>query len=464
MIDVDHQISSVERRIGSRTLAAGEARTLTISRVYDTTPEDLWDACTNPERIPRWFLPVSGDLRPGGRYAFEGNASGTIERCEAPHSLDATWEYGGQTSWVEVRLTPEPAGGTRFALEHIAQVEDEIWAQYGPGAVGVGWDGAVMGLTLHLASGGEPVDRRGRSGLAGVGRGPGVHPALERGVGRGEHRLRHRPRRGARGRGAHHGLLHRRRPDQASATTASTSTGMPKGSSPAPIADRAWRPALAPQLQDQVAEAVDDGRRHVEALGAAHEAERLDPGRHAVEVSELLLERGEHRQAGRSRRLVGLLDGDLAADAAGDEHPVAVERPVARDVREVAVNAHERERQPHAGRRGRRGREREAELSQPVLRSRPSAQRYGDQCPWLPAHVNAAKTAKVSSASTTAKMSGSSITRPWLRTTCQGALGQPKPPINPSLRGCRARAPRCAARTARGPAARASARSRGRRR
>ena len=75
---------------------------------------------------------------------------GTISRCEAPHSLDATWEYGGQTSWVELRLTPEPAGGTRFALEHIAHVEDELWAQYGPGAVGVGWDQAIMGLSLHL--------------------------------------------------------------------------------------------------------------------------------------------------------------------------------------------------------------------------------------------------------------------------------------------------------------------------
>ena len=53
MIDVSHQISSVDRRLGSRTLAAGEARTLTISRVYDTPPEDLWDACTNPERISR---------------------------------------------------------------------------------------------------------------------------------------------------------------------------------------------------------------------------------------------------------------------------------------------------------------------------------------------------------------------------------------------------------------------------
>jgi uncharacterized protein YndB with AHSA1/START domain len=159
MIDVSHQISSIDRRVGSRTLEAGEARTVTISRVYDTPPDDLWDACTNPERISRWFLPISGDLRPGGRYELQGNASGTIERCEPPHSLDATWEYGGQTSWVELRLTPETDGRTRFALEHIAHVDDELWAQFGPGAVGLGWDGALLGLTLHLASGGEPLAR-----------------------------------------------------------------------------------------------------------------------------------------------------------------------------------------------------------------------------------------------------------------------------------------------------------------
>jgi uncharacterized protein YndB with AHSA1/START domain len=157
MIDVTQQINSVDREVGRRTLEAGEARTMTISRVYDTPLEDLWDACTNPERIPRWFLPVSGDLRPGGRFEIEGNASGTIERCEAPHSMDATWEFGGAISWIELRLTSEPAGGSRFALHHIAHVEDELWAQFGPGAVGVGWDGAVMGLTLHLG-GAERVD------------------------------------------------------------------------------------------------------------------------------------------------------------------------------------------------------------------------------------------------------------------------------------------------------------------
>ena len=156
MIDVEEHIGTVDREVGGRRLAAGEARTVTISRVYDTDREDLWEACTDPERISRWFLPISGDLRPGGRFELEGNASGTIERCEPPHSVDATWEFGGETSWIELRLLPEPEGRTRLRLEHIAHVTDELWTRFGPGAVGVGWDGALLGLTLYLDRGEAP--------------------------------------------------------------------------------------------------------------------------------------------------------------------------------------------------------------------------------------------------------------------------------------------------------------------
>jgi uncharacterized protein YndB with AHSA1/START domain len=158
MIDVAHEVNDVRREVGSRTLEAGEARTVRITRVFDTDVEDLWDACTNAERIPRWFLPVAGDLRAGGHYQLEGNASGTIERCDPPRSFFATWEIRGETSWIELRLAADPAGGTRFELEHIAHVDDETWAQFGPGAVGIGWDLGLMGLALHVASGGEPVD------------------------------------------------------------------------------------------------------------------------------------------------------------------------------------------------------------------------------------------------------------------------------------------------------------------
>src|SRR5690242_10613831 len=74
MIDVAEQISAVRREVGGRVLEAGEARVVTLSRTYSTELSDLWDACTNPERIPRWFLPVAGELHEGGRYQLEGNA------------------------------------------------------------------------------------------------------------------------------------------------------------------------------------------------------------------------------------------------------------------------------------------------------------------------------------------------------------------------------------------------------
>ena len=157
MIEVEEQINAVRRTVGRRTLEAGEARTVTISQSYAADQADVWDAITNAERIPRWFLPVTGDLRLGGRYQLEGNAGGTIETCDPPNGFTATWEYGGEVSWIEVRLRAEGPDRTRFELEHIARVDDERWTEFGPGAVGVGWDLGIVGLGLHLVSG-ETVD------------------------------------------------------------------------------------------------------------------------------------------------------------------------------------------------------------------------------------------------------------------------------------------------------------------
>ena len=111
MIDVVQQVNAVRREVGTRVLEAGDARTVTISQTYDAGIDDVWDACTNPERIPRWFLPVSGDLRLHGRYQLEGNAGGTISRCDPPNGFDATWEYGDSVSWIELRLSRLPADG-----------------------------------------------------------------------------------------------------------------------------------------------------------------------------------------------------------------------------------------------------------------------------------------------------------------------------------------------------------------
>ncbi|GLZ77871.1 activator of HSP90 ATPase [Actinorhabdospora filicis] len=165
-VDVDGQISAVSRELGDRVHEAGELLEMRISQVYPTTAEDLWEAVTDAGRIRRWFLPVSGELKVGGKYQLEGNASGTVESCDPPRAFTATWEFGGGVSWIEVGVAPE-GDGARFTLVHLARVEEQMWETYGPGAVGVGWDGAFMGLGRYLASG-EPNDAAEAEAWAGT--------------------------------------------------------------------------------------------------------------------------------------------------------------------------------------------------------------------------------------------------------------------------------------------------------
>ena len=208
MIDVKEHISAVRREVGTRTLEAGEARVVTIMRTYDAPVDDVWDACTDIERIPRWFAPVTGDLRVGGRYQVQGNAGGLVERCDPPRSFAATWEFGGQVSGIEVRLDPAE-DGTLLTLEHVGHVDDEFWGQFGPGRgrrrVGAG--AARAGRPPGRAWGAETAGRRG---LGGVRRGPRVRHAQRRGVGRGARRGRRGSDGGEGVGGPDGGLLHGR--------------------------------------------------------------------------------------------------------------------------------------------------------------------------------------------------------------------------------------------------------------
>ena len=158
MIDIAREIESIRRSTGDRATPAGRGKAVVLEREYDASIEEVWDAVTSPERISRWFLPISGDYRVGGRYQLEGNAGGEIVACERPNRFKVTWFYGepeqpGDLSEVEVRLSPAAGDRTRLELEHVADVPADRWGEYGPGAVGVGWEGAVLGLALHLAGG-----------------------------------------------------------------------------------------------------------------------------------------------------------------------------------------------------------------------------------------------------------------------------------------------------------------------
>jgi uncharacterized protein YndB with AHSA1/START domain len=155
-IDMVAAAGLVTREIRSGSRDGAPTHITVARRTYPTDRADLWDAVTNPDRLPRWFVPVHGELRVGGRYQVEGNAGGLVERCEEPESFATTWELGDMVSWLEVVLTPD-GDGTILELRHEAHVDPDFWEQFGPGAVGVGWDLALMGLGLHVESG-APVD------------------------------------------------------------------------------------------------------------------------------------------------------------------------------------------------------------------------------------------------------------------------------------------------------------------
>ena len=159
MVDIQKQLDAVERALRTEDVEGAPSYVQSVTQEYVSGIQDVWDAVTSPDRIARWFLPISGDLRLGGRYQFDGNAGGEILACTAPVDGRAeyrvTWEYGGGVTWLTVTLEETDAGATRLRLEHAAHSADvpaEMWDVFGPGATGVGWDQGLLGLALHLGA------------------------------------------------------------------------------------------------------------------------------------------------------------------------------------------------------------------------------------------------------------------------------------------------------------------------
>ncbi|MFG1905535.1 SRPBCC family protein [Kribbella sp. NPDC048928] len=154
MIDILEHINAVQRDV-SRT---GETVTVLMRRSYQAEPAEVWDALTDPERMQRWLMPVTGDLQVGGSFQLEGNAGGEILECDPPKRFKVT--FGGENSLLEVRLTPGAGSATDLELEHSMGESPEIpAAPGGSGAlwVGPGWDGALLGLALYV-TGQLPAD------------------------------------------------------------------------------------------------------------------------------------------------------------------------------------------------------------------------------------------------------------------------------------------------------------------
>lgn len=154
--DFESQLGEVERSVGPLERDGKSAFAVVISRAFTATLGDVWEAVTSAERIPRWFLPVTGELVLGGRFQIEGNAGGEITACEPMSRFAVTWEFAGDVSWVEVRLSEEGADRVRLTISH-EQLHSPFWDHYGPGATGVGWEMALMGIAFHLEQPDVPI-------------------------------------------------------------------------------------------------------------------------------------------------------------------------------------------------------------------------------------------------------------------------------------------------------------------
>jgi uncharacterized protein YndB with AHSA1/START domain len=104
-------------------------------RELPASPDQVWDALTDPERLARWLTATSLEPRVGGavEHDFDGDVvTGTIEVWEPPRSLAYSWIFSdGTASQLRIDLAPSPAG-TELTLRHTG-LPDRIATGYGAG-------------------------------------------------------------------------------------------------------------------------------------------------------------------------------------------------------------------------------------------------------------------------------------------------------------------------------------------
>lgn len=125
---------------------------LVYEDVYATSIDDLWQAITTRERLARWMVGYTGDLRLGGTWAVaadegeESWATGTVSECDAPRSFTTTWHATGEEPTDLFVELDEVEGGARMRLVHTG-IRSIFY--------GAGWQTYLERLAAHIS--GEPI-------------------------------------------------------------------------------------------------------------------------------------------------------------------------------------------------------------------------------------------------------------------------------------------------------------------
>jgi uncharacterized protein YndB with AHSA1/START domain len=108
-----------------------------IERVFNATPERLWQAHTDPEQIPKWWSDTKVDkfdLKVGGAWRFVSGEKGEyafhgeFKEIDEPHKIVRTFEYepmAGHVMVESVVFEPTPDGKTKqVTVSKFANVDD----------------------------------------------------------------------------------------------------------------------------------------------------------------------------------------------------------------------------------------------------------------------------------------------------------------------------------------------------
>jgi uncharacterized protein YndB with AHSA1/START domain len=139
-----------------------EKPSLSLSRRFNSPPEKVWRAWTDPEALKHWFGPDAGkvslaeiDVRVGGRFhvvfgSLDGeqhDVSGVYREVQPDRKLVFTWAWKSTPERVSlVTLTFWPSGsGTDFNMLHeqFFDVAARDRHQYG-------WTGSLAKLERYL--------------------------------------------------------------------------------------------------------------------------------------------------------------------------------------------------------------------------------------------------------------------------------------------------------------------------
>ena len=133
--------------------ADGDRRAVRYERLLPASPDDVWRALTEPDRLRVWMdADATVDGKVGGRFELRWSdrerMDGRIRIWDPPRVVEYTWDEGEDNGFV--RWEVSPAGdGSRLVLDHGA-----LPGRLAP-SIGAGWHSHLDWLEAHLSAAGH---------------------------------------------------------------------------------------------------------------------------------------------------------------------------------------------------------------------------------------------------------------------------------------------------------------------